>query len=66
MLLAEVVRDEGTNIIPQSQISAAGVALTQLFPLPNRSHLTTIAITGQYRQIHRLISVKKMFALIIT
>ena len=27
---------EGTNVIPQNQISAAGVALTQLFPLPNR------------------------------
>ncbi|MEP7037933.1 MAG: carboxypeptidase regulatory-like domain-containing protein [Acidobacteriota bacterium] len=28
---------EGTNVIPQSEISAAGVALTQLFPLPNRA-----------------------------
>ncbi len=27
----------GTNVIPQAQISAAGVALTQLFPLPNRA-----------------------------
>ena len=28
---------QGSNVIPQSEISPAGVALTKLFPLPNRA-----------------------------